>query len=167
MQFCCFELSPELPTNKTHEAIELFYRIPKFRCVPSVYSLNNLISVLCRNSIGLKLVPGILLKSQVMNIRVEESTFQVLITALCRIRKKQTKPKLMLKVYVYKEGEKPIFHQSKMRGIYASEGWFMKLIEGNKKFVVRDLRKAHLFYLPFSPHMLRVAMFDRNSDNQN
>ncbi|KAB5573920.1 hypothetical protein DKX38_001114 [Salix brachista] len=84
MQFCCFELSPELPTNKTHEAIELFYRIPKFRCVPSVYSLNNLISVLCRNSKGLKLVPGILLKSQVMNIRVEESTFQVLITALCR-----------------------------------------------------------------------------------
>ncbi|KAJ6731509.1 EXOSTOSIN HEPARAN SULFATE GLYCOSYLTRANSFERASE -RELATED [Salix purpurea] len=72
----------------------------------------------------------------------------------------------ILKVYVYKEGEKPIFHQSKMRGIYASEGWFMKLIEGNKKFVVRDPRKAHLFYLPFSPHMLRVAMFDRNSHNQ-
>ena len=74
-------------TNKTHEAIELFYRIPKFRCVPSVYSLNTLISVLCRNSKGLKLVPEILLKSQVMNIRVEESTFQVLITALCRVRK--------------------------------------------------------------------------------
>lgn len=72
----------------------------------------------------------------------------------------------MLKVYVYKEGEKPIFHQSKMRGIYASEGWFMKLIEGNKKFVVRDPRKAHLFYLPFSPHMLRMALFDHNSHNQ-
>ncbi|PKI49049.1 hypothetical protein CRG98_030563 [Punica granatum] len=68
----------------------------------------------------------------------------------------------ILKVYVYKEGEKPIFHQPKMRGIYASEGWFMKLMEGNKKFLVRDPRKAHLFYLPFSSRMLRMAIDDRN-----
>lgn len=72
-------------TNKIHEAIELFYRIPKFRCVPSVYSLNTLISVLCRNSKGLKLVPEILLKSQVMNIRVEESTFQKYILCCCHV----------------------------------------------------------------------------------
>ena len=32
-------------------------------------------------------MPEILLKSQVMNTRMEESTFQVLIAALCRIRK--------------------------------------------------------------------------------
>jgi hypothetical protein len=38
-----------------------------------------------------------------------------------------------LKVYIYREGEKPIFHQPKMRGLYASEGWFMKLMEGNAK----------------------------------
>lgn len=63
-----------------------------------------------------------------------------------------------LKVYVYREGEKPIFHQPLMRGIYASEGWFMKLIEGNKNFVVRDPRKAHLFYLPFDSHMLRLKL---------
>ncbi|GAV86365.1 Exostosin domain-containing protein [Cephalotus follicularis] len=65
----------------------------------------------------------------------------------------------MLKVYIYREGEKPIFHQQKMRGIYASEGWFMKLMEGNRKFVVRDPKKAHLFYLPFSTTMLRTALF--------
>ncbi|KAM5547609.1 putative glycosyltransferase [Rosa sericea] len=63
-----------------------------------------------------------------------------------------------LKVYVYTEGEKPIFHQPLMRGIYASEGWFMKLIEGNKRFSVRDPRKAHLFYLPFDSHMLRLKL---------
>uniref|UniRef100_A0A2P2JVZ6 Exostosin GT47 domain-containing protein n=2 Tax=Rhizophora mucronata TaxID=61149 RepID=A0A2P2JVZ6_RHIMU len=68
----------------------------------------------------------------------------------------------MMKVYIYEEGEKPIFHQPKMRGIYASEGWFMKLIEGNKKFVVKDPRKAHLFYLPFSSNMLRTALFGEN-----
>lgn len=63
----------------------------------------------------------------------------------------------LLKVYVYKEGEKPGFHQPYMRGIYASEGWFLKLMERNKKFVVRDPKKAHLFYLAFSSKMLRVT----------
>lgn len=70
-----------------------------------------------------------------------------------------------LKIYIYKEGVKPIFHQPKMRGIYASEGWFMKLIEGNKKFVVRDPRKAHLFYLPFSSRMLRTALDGQEFQN--
>lgn len=63
-----------------------------------------------------------------------------------------------LKVYVYKEGEKPIFHQPKPRGIYASEGWFMKLMESNKKFVVKDPRKAHLFYIPISIQALRSSL---------
>lgn len=71
----------------------------------------------------------------------------------------------IFKIYIYKEGEKPIFHQSKMRGIYAAEGWFMKLIEGNKKFIVKDPRKAHLFYLPFSSLMLRMEL-DRESHSQ-
>lgn len=68
-----------------------------------------------------------------------------------------------LKVYIYKEGEKPIFHQPKMRGLYASEGWFMKLMEANKNFIVRDPRKAHLFYLPFSTQMLRINLSGQNS----
>lgn len=75
----------------------------------------------------------------------------------------------MLKVYVYKEGEKPIFHQTKTRGIYASEGWFLKLMEGNKKFVVMNPKKAHLFYLPFSTLMLRNALgqnFQSSEDMQ-
>ncbi|XP_043707855.1 probable glycosyltransferase At5g03795 isoform X2 [Telopea speciosissima] len=69
----------------------------------------------------------------------------------------------MLKVYVYKDGKKPIFHQPILKGIYASEGWFMKLMEGNKQFVVRDPRKAHLFYMPFSSRMLQYALYVRNS----
>ncbi|PIN09172.1 Acetylglucosaminyltransferase EXT1/exostosin 1 [Handroanthus impetiginosus] len=63
-----------------------------------------------------------------------------------------------LKVYVYREGEKPIFHMPYMRGIYASEGWFMKLMERNKQFVVKEPKKAHLFYLPFSSVKLRNAL---------
>ncbi|ESQ47409.1 hypothetical protein EUTSA_v10027719mg [Eutrema salsugineum] len=63
-----------------------------------------------------------------------------------------------LKVYVYKEGKKPIFHKPMPRGIYASEGWFMKLMESNKKFVVKDPRKAHLFYIPVSIKALRTSL---------
>ncbi|KAJ4704310.1 Pentatricopeptide repeat-containing protein [Melia azedarach] len=73
--------------NKIQDSIKLFHRIPKFRCVPSVYSLNTLLSVLCRNKEWIKIVPHILLKSQVMNIRMERSSFRILIDALCKMNK--------------------------------------------------------------------------------
>lgn len=72
----------------------------------------------------------------------------------------------ILKVYVYKEGEKPIFHQPILKGLYASEGWFMKLMEGNKNFIVKDPRRAHLFYMPFSSRMLQHIHYVRNSHNR-
>jgi hypothetical protein len=58
-----------------------------------------------------------------------------------------------LKVYIYREGEKPILHQPRLNGIYASEGWF----------ITRDPRKAHLFYLPFSSLMLEETLYIPNS----
>lgn len=71
-----------------------------------------------------------------------------------------------LKVYVYKDGKKPIFHQPILKGLYASEGWFMKLMEGNKHFVVKNPRSAHLFYMPFSSRMLEYALYVPNSHNR-
>ncbi|KAF6148136.1 hypothetical protein GIB67_011911 [Kingdonia uniflora] len=66
----------------------------------------------------------------------------------------------MLKVYIYEEGEKPVFHQPPLKGIYVSEGWFMKLMEGNNQFVVKDPREVHLFYLSFCSQMLRLTLYD-------
>nr|XP_043624341.1 probable glycosyltransferase At5g03795 [Erigeron canadensis] len=71
-----------------------------------------------------------------------------------------------LKVYIYKEGKKPIFHDAKLRGIYASEGWFMKLLERNRNYVVKDPKKAHLFYLPFSSLKLRNLSQAQNPRSQ-
>lgn len=65
----------------------------------------------------------------------------------------------ILKVYVYEEGEKPLCHTPELSGIYASEGWFMKLLEENKRFVVHDPDKAHLFYLPYSSRQLRIHLY--------
>ncbi|KAA8521823.1 hypothetical protein F0562_012506 [Nyssa sinensis] len=68
-----------------------------------------------------------------------------------------------LKVYIYREGEKPIFHQPVLKGIYASEGWFMKLLKANKQFITKNPKKAHLFYLPFSSRMLEETLYVPNS----
>ncbi|OMO82652.1 Exostosin-like protein [Corchorus capsularis] len=71
-----------------------------------------------------------------------------------------------LKVYVYKEGKKPIFHLPILKGLYASEGWFMRLMQGSKRFVVKDPQRAHLFYMPFSSRMLEYTLYVRNSHNR-
>ncbi|KAJ8531360.1 hypothetical protein K7X08_026794 [Anisodus acutangulus] len=64
-----------------------------------------------------------------------------------------------LKVYIYAEGEKPIFHSGPLDGIYASEGWFMKLLQENKRFVTKNPEKSHLFYLPISFRKLKVTLY--------
>ncbi|XP_059657596.1 probable glycosyltransferase At5g03795 [Cornus florida] len=72
---------------------------------------------------------------------------------------------LILKVYIYKEGARPIFHQPYLKGIYSSEGWFMKLMAENRQFVTRDPEKAHLFYLSYSARQLEKALYVPNSHN--
>ncbi|CAM8966363.1 unnamed protein product [Rhodiola kirilowii] len=67
----------------------------------------------------------------------------------------------VLKVYVYGEGEKPVFHQPTLDGIYAAEGWFIKLMEENKRFTVQDPSEAHLFFLPFSVKSLRALFYGK------
>ncbi|XVF52588.1 hypothetical protein PTKIN_Ptkin05aG0030500 [Pterospermum kingtungense] len=72
---------------------------------------------------------------------------------------------MILKVYIYPDGERPIFHEPHLNGIYASEGWFMKLMEANREFVTKDPEKAHLFYLPYSSRQLELALYVPNSHN--
>nr|AAM98219.1 unknown protein [Arabidopsis thaliana]AAP49514.1 At2g38420 [Arabidopsis thaliana] len=72
-------------SGRIEEAIEVFFKIPNFRCVPSAYTLNALLLVLVRKRQSLELVPEILVKACRMGVRLEESTFGILIDALCRI----------------------------------------------------------------------------------
>ncbi|XP_057434753.1 probable glycosyltransferase At5g03795 isoform X2 [Lotus japonicus] len=69
----------------------------------------------------------------------------------------------MLKVYIYQDGDRPIFHEPLLDGIYASEGWFVKLMEENKQFMSGDPSKAHLFYIPFSSRLLQLTLYVKNS----
>ncbi|CAH8334821.1 unnamed protein product [Eruca vesicaria subsp. sativa] len=72
-------------SGKIDEAIDVFFRIPKFRCVPSAYTLNALLSVLVRRREGLVMVPEVLVKASGMGVRLEESSFEILVDALCKI----------------------------------------------------------------------------------
>ncbi|KAF7036863.1 hypothetical protein CFC21_047388 [Triticum aestivum] len=71
----------------------------------------------------------------------------------------------ILKVYIYQDGRRPIFHTPPLSGIYASEGWFMKLLKKSRPFVVADAAKAHLFYLPYSSQNLRLSLYVPDSHN--
>ncbi|KAH0925138.1 hypothetical protein HID58_017394 [Brassica napus] len=72
-------------SGKIQEAIEVFFKIPKFRCVPSAYTLNALLTVLVRSRESLVMVPEVLVKASGMGVRLEESTFEILVDALCKI----------------------------------------------------------------------------------
>ncbi|KAF3628879.1 putative glycosyltransferase-like isoform X1 [Capsicum annuum] len=71
-----------------------------------------------------------------------------------------------LKIYIYAEGDRPIFHSGPLDGIYASEGWFIKLLQENKGFVTKNPKKAHLFYLPISFRLLKMTLYVPDSHNR-
>ncbi|KAF8400866.1 hypothetical protein HHK36_014169 [Tetracentron sinense] len=108
-------------------------------------------------------------KSRILNapiVKNDQELYASLFRNVSMFKRSYELMERMLKVYVYKEGKRPIFHQPVLKGIYASEGWFMKLMEGNKRFVVKDPKKAHLFYMPFSSRMLEYTVYVPNSHNR-
>nr|DAD43365.1 TPA_asm: hypothetical protein HUJ06_001595 [Nelumbo nucifera] len=56
------------------------------------------------------------------------------------------------KVYVYKDGDPPLFHDGPCKNTYTiEEGRFIQEMEfGMNGFRTRDAQHAHVFFLPFS-----------------
>ncbi|XP_009340969.2 probable glycosyltransferase At5g03795 isoform X2 [Pyrus x bretschneideri] len=67
------------------------------------------------------------------------------------------------KVFVYAEGEPPLFHNGPCKSIYSMEGNFIHEIEVNKQFRTQDPEKAHVYFLPFSVTMLVRFVYVRDS----
>ncbi|VFQ60796.1 unnamed protein product [Cuscuta campestris] len=67
-----------------------------------------------------------------------------------------------LKVYVYKEGEPPVFHFGPCKHTYAIEGYFIQAMDVSP-FRTYDPDEAHLFFLPFSVTMLTEVVYIRDS----
>ncbi|RDX61150.1 putative glycosyltransferase, partial [Mucuna pruriens] len=105
-------------------------------------------------------------KSEILNAPIimnDTRLYQPLYRNVSMFRRSYELMEKMLKVYIYQDGDRPIFHEPLLDGIYASEGWFMKLMEANKQFVTGDPGKAHLFYIPFSSRLLQLTLYVRNS----
>ncbi|XP_052175023.1 probable glycosyltransferase At5g03795 [Diospyros lotus] len=66
------------------------------------------------------------------------------------------------KVYVYEEGEPPVFHYGLSKGILGLEGIFIHNMEMSQ-FKTRDPKKAHVFFLPFSVISLTHYVYEVDS----
>ncbi|GFQ04163.1 probable glycosyltransferase at5g03795, partial [Phtheirospermum japonicum] len=66
------------------------------------------------------------------------------------------------RVYIYEEGEQPIFHNGPCGSIYSMEGNFIYKLE-TSNFRTRDPEKASVYFLPFSVTSIVHFIYDRNS----
>ncbi|GMN26996.1 hypothetical protein TIFTF001_001491 [Ficus carica] len=67
----------------------------------------------------------------------------------------------LMKIYVYEEGERPLFHDGPCRSIYSMEGRFIHEIEKGL-FRTRDPNKAVVYFLPFSVVKLVQFLYARD-----
>lgn len=69
------------------------------------------------------------------------------------------------RIYLYKEGFRPLVHQGHRTGIYASEGFFIDIMEQGHMFITNDSSKAHMFFLPYSLKQMVNHLYNPRSRN--
>ncbi|KAL5740698.1 hypothetical protein ACOSQ2_029878 [Xanthoceras sorbifolium] len=67
------------------------------------------------------------------------------------------------KVFVYEEGEQPVFHDGPCKSIYSMEGNFIYTMDVNRQFRTKNPEKAHVFFLPFSVAKMVQFVYVRDS----
>ncbi|XP_012089599.2 probable glycosyltransferase At3g07620 [Jatropha curcas] len=65
----------------------------------------------------------------------------------------------LFKIFVYEEGEPPLFHYGPCKNIYSTEGLFLSLMETNTKFRTFNPHEAVAYFLPFSVVMIIEHLF--------
>ncbi|KAF7837378.1 putative glycosyltransferase [Senna tora] len=65
----------------------------------------------------------------------------------------------LFKIYVYEEGEPPLFHYGPCKDIYSMEGVFINSMESNRQFRTENPEEAHVYFLPFSVVMILQHLF--------
>lgn len=69
----------------------------------------------------------------------------------------------LFKIYVYEEGEPPVFHDGPCRSIYSTEGRFIYAMEMENRMRTTDPELAHVFFLPFSIVKMVKMIYEPNS----
>ena len=67
------------------------------------------------------------------------------------------------KIFVYKEGDPPLFHDGPCKSIYSMEGNFIYEMERDTHFRTNNPDKAHAFYLPLSVVKMVRYVYERDS----
>ena len=67
------------------------------------------------------------------------------------------------KIFVYEEGEQPVFHDGPCTSIYSTEGNFIYTLDVNRQFRTKNPEKALAFFLPFSVVRMVRFMYVRDS----
>ncbi|KAK4492900.1 hypothetical protein RD792_000225 [Penstemon davidsonii] len=73
----------------------------------------------------------------------------------------------VFKIYVYEEGEAPIFHNGPCRSIYSTEGRFINEMEIGNRFRTRDPNKAHVYFMPFSVVVMVQYLYEQGANDMN
>ena len=73
----------------------------------------------------------------------------------------------LLKIYIYKEGEPPMFHEGPCKSIYSTEGRFIHEMEKGNSYTTNDPDQALLYFLPFSVVNLVQYLYEPNSHDVN
>lgn len=60
----------------------------------------------------------------------------------------------LFKIYVYEEGDPPIFHNGPCKSIYSTEGRFIHEMEKGNNYRTHDPEEALVYFLPFSVVMM-------------
>ncbi|KAK1271986.1 putative glycosyltransferase [Acorus gramineus] len=67
------------------------------------------------------------------------------------------------KIYIYPEGEPPLFHDGPCQSIYSMEGRFIHDIQNKNRFTTNDPEKAHALFLPFSITKMVLYIYEPNT----
>ncbi|XP_031482428.1 probable glycosyltransferase At5g20260 [Nymphaea colorata] len=68
-----------------------------------------------------------------------------------------------LKIWIYKEGEPPMFHEGPCGNIYSIEGQFISEMDENGPFVTRNPEEALVYFLPFSVVRMVGFVYEKGS----
>ncbi|KAI3924385.1 hypothetical protein MKW98_032586 [Papaver atlanticum] len=76
-----------------------------------------------------------------------------------------SKMEKMFKIYVYEEGNPPLFHNGPYKGLYSTEGMFINGIETSKQLRTWDPDRAHVYFLPFSIKVMVRYLYESDSQD--
>ncbi|CAN6459623.1 unnamed protein product [Victoria cruziana] len=68
-----------------------------------------------------------------------------------------------LKIWIYEEGEPPIFHEGPSSSIYSIEGQFIGEMDQNGPFVTKNPEQALIYFLPFSVTRMVGFVYEKGS----